>query len=372
MEAQAPRRFEFDYNAGGQPDPRVLAYLAEVAAGCRGNASSLHTTGRRARGRLEEARERVAAALGVPAASVVFVSGGTEANNLVVLGHGDLSRPVLLAPSEHASVLAPAAHRGAVEWAVDATGSAVVTPPPDPVGLVCLVHGQSEVGTLQPIAAAGALARALGVPFHVDASQTLGRCALDEVVATADTITLSTHKAGGVVGSGVLIDRSERRSPLLHGGGQQRDRRPGTEPVALCLATALAVELAVAETASRATAMRRARDAFLDALDLATSPGVHRVTPAHSLPNTVMLRFDDVTDGRQLLPALDLAGIDASHGSACSSGAPTPPAILRAIGFDDAASRRCVRFSFSPTSDARYAADGGHLLCAALSRLRTS
>ena len=358
-------RFYFDHNACTPADERVLARFLEVEALCPGNPGSLHESGRRARATVEQARDEVASALGVQADQVLFVSGGTEANNMIVLGTGDFGLPVLLAPVEHPSVLEAAAQRGRVLWEVDRCGAAVVARPDESVGLVCLAHGQNEVGTLQPVAAAAALAQDLGVPFHVDASQTLGRCPVADVIGVATSVTLSTHKAGGLRGSGVLISRDPDLRPLLCGGGQQRAQRPGTESPALAAATALAVTLAIEEQQARSANMLTARAAFAAELPQNTA----WVTPEdNSLPNTLMCSFEGV-DGRVLLPALDMAGVEASQGSACSSGSPTPPPVLNAMGMDDHAARACVRFSFSQRTTTEQASHGGRIVHDVMSRL---
>ena len=341
-----------DANAGAPAEPDVLARFLEVEARCPGNPASAHAAGRRARAELEAARERIAAALGIASADVVFTSGGTEAANLAVLGLGDPNLPALLGPTEHAAVFEPAALRGVVPWTADAEGRVVVGAPAVPVGLVCLVHAQSELGTVQPVADALALAARLGVPCLVDAAQTLGRLPLGGLLAGGAVVALSPHKAGGVRGHGVLAGAGlgAHLRPLLRGGAQELGRRPGTQSPALAAANALAIERAVAEQPAPAAAMAAARAAFL--AGLADSGAAHRVlTPlAASLPNTAMVHFPGV-DGRNLVPALDLGGVQASHGSACSSGAPTPPRILAAIGLDEGAARACVRFSFGWRED---------------------
>jgi cysteine desulfurase len=349
-------RIHLDHNACTPVEPRVLERFVAIERECPANAGSLHASGRRARAVLERARSDAAAALGVADDDVFFVSGGTEANNLALLGAGAAELPVLAADVEHPSVLEPAAVRGRLAWRVGADGAALVEAPTAPVGLLCLVHGQNEVGTLQPIERAAALAAELAVPLHVDAAQTLGRVPLHTALAAAATLALSVHKAGGLRGCSVLVARGGGADlrPSLHGGGQERGLRPGTVSPALAAATALAIELAVAEQTARAAAMHEARAAFEGALDVEYA----RITPENALPNTLMLAFAHV-DGRLLLPAFDMAGVEASQGSACSSGSPQPPRILSAMGLDDARARRCVRFSFSHRTrvdDARLAA----------------
>lgn len=336
-----------DHNAGAPASEEVLATFLAIERTCPGNPASSHAPGRRARAVLEEARERIATALGVAAVDVVFTSGGTEAANLAIHGLGDPTLPVALAPTEHPAVFEPARIRGACLWEVTASGEARVSTPDQRVGLLCLVHAQSELGTLQPVAQVAALAEQLQIPWFVDAAQTLGRVPVRDVVARGAAVALSPHKAGGLRGHGVLLghDLHRRLRPLLRGGAQELGLRAGTPSPALAAANALAIERAVAEQAVRAAAMARARSSFLVGIE--QSEVQHRVlTPlANSVPNTAMLGFAGV-EGRNLVPTLDLAGIHASHGSACSSGAPTPPRILTAIGLDDAAARACVRFSF--------------------------
>jgi len=334
-----------DHNAGVPVEPRVLQCFLEVEERCPGNPGSLHGAGRESGATLEKARSAVAGALGVADREVFFVSGGTEANNLAVLGGGDPDKPVLLSEVEHPSVLQACEPRGRVLWQVDRQGRACIEEPPSPVGLLCLVHGQNEVGSLQPMGAAADLADSLGVPLHVDASQTLGRVSLSEVLDRAASVTLSVHKAGGLRGMGVLIVKggSHALRPLMRGGAQEQGLRPGTPSPAMAAATALAIEIAVAEQPQRARAMQAARQTFEIAL---TGVEMQRLTPEHSLPNTLMLMFSGL-DGRILLPALDMAGLQASQGSACSSGSPRPPIVLRAMGLSEEQARACVRFSFS-------------------------
>lgn len=336
-----------DANAGLPAEPDVLERFLEVERSCPGNPSSVHAPGRRSRAELEAARARIAAAMQVAPHDVVFTSGGTEAANLAVLGLGARHSPVLLAEVEHPAVHEPALARGIVPMGVDASGRAIVpAAPSEPIGLVALVHAQSELGTVQPVDDAIALAARLGVPCFVDAAQTLGRLPLASIVRAGAVISLSPHKCGGLRGHGVLLGLrlAERLQPLLRGGAQEHGLRAGTSSPSLAAANALAIERATNEQLSRAASMADARAAFLGGL---RDSGVEHVvlTPDDSLPNTAMVRFPWV-DGRSLLPTLDLAGLFASHGSACSSGSPTPPRILRALGLDESSARTCVRFSF--------------------------
>lgn len=342
-----------DWNAGAPVRPEVLARFLEVEQSCPANPASVHRPGRRARAVLEDARGRIAAALGLTAEDVVFTGGGTEAANLAVTGLGDAALPVLLSPTEHPAVMAPAERRGVQLWSVDEHGVATIEAPSERVGLLALVHAQSEVGTLQPVALAASLAHQLHVPLFVDAAQTLGRVDLRPVLAAGAVMSLSPHKAGGLRAHGVLAgtDLQHQLRPLLLGGGQEFGLRPGSQSPALAAANALAIELAITQREVRAAAMRAVRETFVTTLQ--TAGCEHRVrTPlANSVPNTVMIEFCSV-EGRSLLPALDLAGVHASHGSACASGAPTPPRVLTAMGLTETAARSCVRFSFGGVESA--------------------
>lgn len=360
-------RWHLDHNAGTPVDPRVLERFLEVETSCPGNPASLHTAGRRARAVLEEARVEAARALDVDPARILFVSGGTEANNLVVHGAGDPQAPVLLSNVEHPSVLEPARARGVVLLDVDSQGRAQIAPPDRKVGLVCLVHAQSELGTIQPVAAAAELAADLQVPLHVDAAQTAGRVPIHDVLALAATVTLSAHKLGGLRGGSILVydpDRPPR--PILKGGGQEGGLRPGTVSPSLAAATARALALALAEQAARARVMAAAREAFVE--ELQTRVRLRVLTPQDSLPNTAMLAFPEA-DAKALLPALDLAGIQASAGSACSAGSPRPPLILRTILADDTLASRCVRFSFSHRTTPEEARRAARAAAAAIERI---
>lgn len=349
-----------DHNAGGPVAAEVLELFLATERSCPGNPASVHALGRQARSVLETARQRIGDAYGIAAPDVVFTSGGTEAANLAVLGLGCATLPVAAAAVEHPAVFESAQLRGMIPWDVGADGVAHIIEPPQEVGLLCLVHAQSELGALQPVATAATLAASLEVPLFVDAAQTLGRVPLRPLFDSGAIVALSPHKAGGLRGHGVLLGRDlhGQLRPLLRGGGQELGLRPGTQSPALALANALAIELALRQTTQRATAMLAVRAAFLRAI--AATGVAHRVLTSleGSLPNTVMLHFAGV-DGRNLVPALDLAGVQASHGSACSSGAPTPPRILQAIGLDAIAARACVRFSFGADDSIEHGQQAG-------------
>ncbi|MGE0142435.1 MAG: cysteine desulfurase family protein [Planctomycetota bacterium] len=365
-----PARIHLDFNATGPVDPRVLARFLEVETTVAGNPSSLHSAGRRARLVLEDARLEAAQALGVEPDAIVFLSGGTEANHLAIRGLGELGLPVACADSEHRSVLAAASARGVVWWPTDSEGRARLVEPGVPLGMLALAHAQGEVGSLQPVALAAGMARDLSIPLHVDAAQTLGRVDLREVVSLADSVALATHKAGGLRGCSVLVVRRARPRAWLTGGGQESGLRSGTVSVSLAAATARAIRLAVAETDQRAAAMRAARDALVD--HLRERVALRLLTPVCDvLPNTALILFEGL-DGRALLPALDLAGIEASAGSACSSGSPQPPAVLRSLGLDDEQQRACIRLATSASTEVDHARVAAERIAAVVDRLRAA
>jgi len=356
-----------DHNACTPVDPRVLECFVEVESQCPGNPGSLHRSGRKARAILENARRDIAEALEVDTDHITFVSSGTEANNLVVRGLGRLELPVLLAPLEHPSVLGPAEQRGVVWWDVTSDGRAAVVKPDTEVGLLSLVHAQSELGTVQPVEAAAEIAAVCGVPLHVDLAQSLGRLPVRDVVDIADSLTLSGHKIGGIRGLAVCVcKRPAALRPLVVGGTQEAGRRAGTPSPALAAATALAVVLALEEQENRARAM----SSVIEELDRALEQlSCLRLTSGLSLPNTAMYFFESV-DGRNLVPALDLAGVEVSLGSACSSGAADPPRILSGMGFSSEDDRRCVRFSADWRATPRDGARAGEIVCHVVRELR--
>lgn len=334
-----------DHNATTAVEPEVLERFIAVEREYPANPDSLHAKGRQARAVLEQAREDIAAALAVVPDEIFFTSGGTESNNMVVAGLGDPSLPVLAGVVEHASVLEPAKVRSLIPLAVDHTGRVMLAEPVTRAGLLCLVQAQNEVGTLQPVEQAAELARQLSIPLHLDLAQGLGRLPLQAALALCDSATLTSHKCGGLKGVGILFLRGGAQDlrPMVRGGAQERSLRPGTSSPALAAATAVAVRLAVSETDRRADRMRALRDRFV--ADLSRQVPVRCLTPHAALPNTAMLLLD-VPDGRMLLPALDMAGVAVSQGSACSSGSPRPPEVLLAMGLTEDDARRCVRFSF--------------------------
>ncbi|PZF98349.1 cysteine desulfurase family protein [Micromonospora deserti] len=349
-------------------DEALEAYVAiarEV-----GNASSLHAAGRRARRRVEESRERVAAALGARPSEVIFTGGGTESDNLAVKGifwarrKADARRARVVSSSvEHHAVLDAvdwlAAHEGAeVGWlSVDATGRlspdelrAELAAHADRVAVVTAMWANNEVGTVQPVAELAAVAVEHGVPFHTDAIQAVGQVPVDFSASGVTALTVTGHKLGGPVGVGaLLLARDVAAIPLLHGGGQERDVRSGTLDAAGIVAFAVAVEAAVKGQQEYAARVAALRDDLVERVRHAVPEVVYNGDPTDRLPGNAHFSFPGC-EGDALLLLLDAQGIACSTGSACSAGVAQPSHVLLAMGADDDRARSSLRFTLGHTS----------------------
>jgi cysteine desulfurase len=337
--------------------PQVREAMLAVLADRWGNPSSVHRWGREARAVLEDARARFAAVLGAGPAEIVFTRGGTEADNLAILGRAgaDGSRTVAVSAVEHKAVLASAkalaAEGGTLRTIpVDADGrvdldalAAIVGT--DRPAVVSVMWVNNEVGAVQPIEDVAAICAGAGVALHTDAVQALGKLPVRLDRVPVDLAAFSAHKLGGPRGTGALfVRRGTRLHPLLHGGGQERGLRSGTEDVAGAVGLAVAAELAEAE---RETVMARlaALRGRLEAGLCGRVPGLRvNAAAAPRLP-TISNVSAPGADAEMLLMALDLEGIAASSGSACSSGAVEPSHVLTAMGLPADVAGPSVRFS---------------------------
>lgn len=337
----------------------MLPFLTEQAFG---NPSSAHHVGRNARIAVDRARRAIAEALGVSPGQVVFTSGGTEADNLAVIGGAlaarDAGQPFRVAVSaiEHKAVLAAAkavARLGgeAVFLPVDSCGrvlrSAVESELARGLGVVSTMWVNNELGTVEDVAALGALCRGAGVTFHTDAVQALGKIPVNVNDIPCVLMTISGHKIGAPKGIGALIvkDRSAVEA-IIHGGGQQLGIRPGTENVPGIVALGRAVQLAVAEQDSHAAATRRLRDDFESRLVAGIPDAVINGGNGERAPHISNVSIPG-TDSEAMLMHLDLAGICCSSGSACSTGSVEPSHVLTAIGSPPDLAVTALRFSFS-------------------------
>jgi cysteine desulfurase len=343
----------------------VAAAMAEV-----GNPSSLHGSGRWARRRVEEARELIAERLGARPSEVIFTGGGTEADNLAVKGifwarrDADPRRTRVLASTvEHHAVLDAvewlATHeRAGVTWLqVDSTGRlhpatlrAAIEADPASVALVTVMWANNEVGTIQPIAELAAIAHEFGIPFHSDAVQAIGPLAVDFALSGVDALTVASHKLGGPYGVGALVlSRDVDCTPLLHGGGQERDVRSGTLDVPGAVGLSVAVDAAVQRREVQSSRVRQLRERLvagvLERIPDATLNG----HPVEHLPGIAHFSFDGC-EGDSLLMLLDARGIECSTGSACSAGVAQPSHVLLAMGATAAIARGSLRFSLGHTS----------------------
>lgn len=330
-------RLYLDANATEPLRPEARAAVL-AALDVAGNPSSVHAAGRAARRMLEDARERLAAVAGLAPASVVFTAGGTEANATALAGFAAEGRRVLAGATEHDSVLraVPQVERIPVDGdgVIDrAALEAALAADPRPAG-VAVMLANNETGTLQPIADVAALCRRAGARLHVDAVQAPGRLPLGDLGALgADTIALSAHKAGGPKGAGALLLASGWwPGPLIRGGGQERGMRAGTEPLPAIAGFAAAAAAAEAwRAAGGGGRLAALRDAILAGLAARVPRAVPIAAAAPRLPNTLCVALPGVSAATQVM-ALDLAGVEVSAGSACSSGKVAESHVLRAMG----------------------------------------
>jgi cysteine desulfurase len=371
-------RFYFDYNATAPVLPEVCEALAEAVQHCFGNASSIHREGQQARQRFEQARRVVAAALGAQAAEIVFTSGGTEANNLAILGvfraavHAGAHRGrvhIVTSAIEHPSVIEAclqAQREGAELTVVPVSASGAVLANdvrgalrPE-TALVSVMHANNETGVVQPIAEIAAMVRerrdhGQEIWFHSDGVQAFGKVVGQAILSAAkvsglgvDLYTLSGHKLGAPKGIGALwIRKGVPVNPTLHGGRQERSRRAGTEDVPSAVALAKAIEAMPANEAPRLAGLRDE----LEARVLKSVPGA-RVNgdPEDRVPNTSNILFPGLA-AESMVIALDLKGFAVSTGSACSSGSVEPSPVLLAMGLSPRDARSSVRFSLGRSND---------------------
>jgi cysteine desulfurase len=349
-----------DHNATTPLDPRVLEAMLPYLTVHHGNPSSTHRFGRAARAAIDRAREQVAALVNAHPGQVVFTSGGTEANNQAIKGMAPIARKagVAIGATEHPSVAEPAASLKAAGWPVtvlpvdrdgrvrgDAAESLRSLRP----ALVSVMWANNETGVIQDIAALAAQARAGGAWLHTDAVQAAGKIEVDFAASGAHLMSLSAHKINGPKGVGALIvDGAVELQPLLHGGGQEKDRRSGTENVAGIVGFGAAAELArarVAEYGSRVRKWRERLESELSALGGIEIFGAR----AERLPNTVCFGTAGV-DGETLLLNLDRGGIAVSSGSACASRHREPSPVLRAMGIEADLALSAIRVSLGHDS----------------------
>jgi cysteine desulfurase len=365
----APQTVYLDHAATTPMLPAAVEVMT-THLGDVGNPSSLHASGRSARRIVEESRETIAQALNCRPGEVVFTSGGTESDNLALKGlfwsrhDADPSRVRILASAiEHHAVLDALHWMGDEEdaqvelLAVDSRGRldlddlrASVERDPGSVALVSVMWANNEVGTVQPIEDVVAICAPHGIPVHTDAVQAVGAVPVDFAASGVDALTLTGHKLGGPYGVGALVLRRELTlTPLLHGGGQERDIRSGTLDMPAIAGFATAVEHAVKCQPEYAERVAALRDSLIERVTQVVPDAHVHGDPDARLPGHAHLGFPGC-EGDSLLMLLDARGIECSTGSACSAGVPQPSHVLLAMGCDEEGARHSLRFTLGRTS----------------------
>ena len=348
--------------------PEALEVLYREAATV-GNASSLHGAGRRARKIIEESREKLAAAIGAKPQEVIFTASGTEANNLAVKGmywQGRNKDPekvgILSSPIEHHAILDP------LEWLeregeatlyladVDSSGvtkpahvAQILSEHGAKISFATIMHSNNEVGALQPISEIAAITREYNIPIHTDAVQSFGKIPLDFAKLGVDALTISAHKIGGPLGVAALIAKKNLElTPLLHGGGQEREVRSGTLHTPSIAAFATAAEISQTRLSENSARIRALREKLIAGI-------THAVTDVRvnggelTLPGIAHFTFAGA-EGDALLLLLDAQGVQCSTGSACSAGIAQPSHVLLAMGMAPKVARSSIRFSIGTTT----------------------
>ena len=359
----------FDHNATTPLDPRVLDAMLPYLREQFGNASSRHEYGRAARRAIDEARQRVAYAVGAHPTEVVFTSGGSEANNLFLKGAAACLAPgtVAISAIEHPCVREPARQLQRTGWrlreiAVDencrVAGADFLAACAEKPALVSVMLANHETGVVQDVAALAAQAGSARAWFHTDAVQAFGKRRIDFRALNAagvHALTLSAHKLGGPKGAGALVvDKRVELQPLIAGGGHERGLRSGTENVAAIVGFGLAAELATAQLDARTRQLEALRTE-LEA-GLAAQGASIFACAAERLPNTSYFAFAGI-DGETLVGKLDRAGFAVAAGAACSSANPEPSRVLLAMGVPSALARGAVRVSLGVDNGAAQVGD---------------
>jgi cysteine desulfurase len=378
-----PRTIYLDYNATTPLDPAVrnamLPFLSEIW----GNPSSVHHVGQKARAWLDDARDCAAKVLGAKPSEIIFTSGGTEANNLAVLGTARLlktkGRHLITSAIEHPAVLHCfdylEKHEGfsVTRLPVDAEGRVSIDDfaravRPDTV-FASIMAANNEIGTLQPVAKIGALCRERGIIFHTDAVQWFGKEPFTDISQfKADLVSICAHKFHGPKGAGLLYIKSPLHpDPILFGGGHENERRAGTENVAGIIGLVAALEVFVKSPVFDKAKLKPLAEMLFSCVE--KIEGCELVSPRkHSLANTVAFTVRG-SDGIALMAGLDMEGVCASSGSACSAGSLEPSHVIMAIGKKDAANS-LVRFSLGRDSTLEEIKLVGELLPAVIQRAR--
>ena len=369
----------FDHNATTPLDEGVLAEMLPYLKQEYGNASSRHDFGTRARRAVNKARGQIAGVVNVQPLQVVFVSGGTEANNLFIRGAAAYLKPsqIVVSAIEHPCVARPAQDLVRQGWklrklAADGQGRVDVADAElalrEPTGLVSVMLANNETGVIQPVSKIAAMAREKKAWMHTDAVQALGKIAVDFESLGVHAMTLSAHKIYGPKGIGALIvDKRLELKPIIHGGGHEGGMRSGTENVPAIVGFGAACELAARRMEAVAQRSRNLRDRTEQGAAALGAQIFGR--GAERVSNTTYFAFPDI-DGETLVIELDKAGFAVASGAACSSASTEPSATLLAMGVAPEVARAAVRVSFGAQNTASEVEDFLQALGATVSRLR--
>lgn len=348
-----------DHAATTPIHPQVVEAMLPYLHTHFGNPSSIHGYGRSTRAALDQARQLLASKVGVDVGQLIFTSGGTEADNMALMGvalaNKEKGKHIVTTQIEHHAVL----HMGSY---LEELGFELTYLPVDEYGqvhlddvkksirddtiLVSIMYGNNEVGTIQAIEEIGHFVQSEGIYFHTDAVQALGILSLDISKLPVDLLSVTGHKVNGPKGIGFLyVAPHVRLKPLLHGGAQERNRRAGTENIAAIIGFAKAVEIAYDQLEERRSTYLSFRKKLLDALDRENIEHQLNGHPTHFLPHIVNISFTGIKADAMLMN-LDLEGIAASSGSACSAGSLQPSHVLKAMLNDEERVNSAIRFSF--------------------------
>lgn len=367
------RRIYLDHSATTPVRPEAAEIMLQYLTERYGNPSSVHSFGREAKEGLEQAREQVAALINAKPEEIIFTSGGTEADNLAILGiakkYSDKGRHIITSAIEHHAVLHTCEH-------LKKNGFKVTVLPVDEHGiisiedlrkaltdetiLITVMHANNEVGSIQPIEEIGNIAREKGIIFHTDAVQSLGKIPIDVRKMKIDLLSGSGHKLYGPKGVGFLyVRKGIKPAPLVFGGSQEKKHRAGTENIPGIVGLGKAVELARQEMAAEMPRLAKLRDALIEGLQQKIPNVKLNGHPTLRIPTNVNLSFEFV-EGESLLLSLDLKGIAASSGSACTSGSLDPSHVLLAMGLCHETAHGSVRMTLGKANteeDVQYVLD---------------
>ena len=352
------KRVYLDHAATTPTHPEVIAAMMPYFSDAFGNPSSIHSFGQEAKAAVEEARDKIASLIGARTEEIVFTSGGTEADNLALKGIAYATekrgKHIITTAIEHHAVIESCkflVRRGFAVTYLPVDRYGLVEPDDlkraitDNTILISVMHANNEVGTIEPIAEIGEIARERGVYFHTDAVQTVGHIPVDVDELGVDLLAISAHKLYGPKGVGALyIRKGTKLTPFMHGGEQERRRRAGTENVAAIVGLGKAAEIAQREMGEEGERLTPLRDKLITGL-VGRIEHIHlNGHPAHRLPNNVNISIEFV-EGESMLLNLDLEGIAASTGSACSSSSLEPSHVLLALGLSHELAHGSLRFT---------------------------